>query len=251
MTTTCPVLSHTVFEKIRKLDTCTVSNAIERLKARPRNEGSVSGSAVHCMFPELPPILGYAVTGRMRSTTQPARGRAYHENMHWWQYVASFPEPRIMVVQDADEFPGAGALVGELHAEIGGALHCVGYVTNGSVRDLPAVRAVGFQLFAGIVSVTHMYAHIAEYGEPVEIGGLTISPGDLMHGDCHGVHLIPFSVASEIPEKALKILDEERQLVTLCRSPEFSLDRLDKKLLERPRARFEVPLEDGKGPWKR
>jgi regulator of RNase E activity RraA len=235
-------LSQAVFEALGKFDTCTVSNAIERLHGRLRNEGSISGRALHCLFPELPPVLGYAVTGRMRSTSPPVSGRAYHENMHWWRYVASIPEPRVMVVQDADEQPGAGALVGELHALIGLALNCTGYVTNGSVRDLPAVRALGFQMFAGSVAVSHMYAHIADYGNPVEIGGLKISSGDLIQGDCHGVHTIPLSIAAEIPAMASEILKDESQLRQLCQSPRFSLFRLEKQLQHIPGDGFEVPL---------
>jgi len=238
-------LSKTGFQKLQKLDTCTVSNAIERLEVRLRNEGSMSGSAVHCIFPNLPPMLGYAVTGRMRSASAPVVGRAYHENMHWWRYVASVPEPRVMVVEDADEKPGAGALVGELHALIGLALHCVGYVTNGAVRDLLAVEALGFPLFAGSVAVSHMYAHIAEFGVPVEIGGLKILPGELIHGDRHGVHVIPLSIASEIPDMVARIQGEEDQIRRLCRSPRFSLDTLDKKLQDLPGDGFEMLLDGG------
>lgn len=240
--TAISVLSSATFEEIRRLDTCTVSNAIERLKLRLRNEGSISGSTLQCLFPNLPPMLGYAVTGRMRSTSAPVAGRAYHENMHWWRYLASIPEPRVMVVQDADERPGAGALVGELHAVIGLALHCVGYVTNGSVRDLPAVRRLRFHLFAHSAAVSHMYAHIAEFGVPVEIGGLKIMPGDLIHGDRHGVQTVPREEASEIPRMARRILAEERDLKRFCRSPRFSLDRLDHKLEQLPGDGFETPL---------
>lgn len=236
-------LSRTDFQQIQKLDTCTVSNAIERLKIRLRNEGSASGSAVRCIFPNLPPMLGYAATGRMRSTSAPVSGRAYHENMNWWRYVASIPEPRIMVVQDADDRPGAGALVGELHALIGLAIHCIGYITNGSVRDLRAVEELGFHLFAGSVSVSHMYAHISEYGEPVEIGGLKISPGDLIHGDRHGVQTVPLSIASQIPAMAAQIQQEESQLRGLCLSPRFSLQRLDDKLRHLPGDGFEMTLD--------
>lgn len=217
-------------ERIRQIDTCTVSNAIERLRVRPRNEGQVSGRAAHCIFPELPPVIGYAVTGYMHSTTAPARGRAYHENMDWWRYVASIPEPRIMVVEDRDHEPGSGALFGELHAVIGQALHCVGYLTNGAVRDLPAVKELGFQLFAGSVAVSHKYAHISEYGKQVEIGGLVIHPGDLIHGDLHGVHTVPTSIASRIPEIAAEILEQERTLKEFCQSPRFSLPALDEQL---------------------
>ncbi len=194
-------------------------------------------------------MLGYAVTGRMRSTSAPIAGRAYHENMNWWRYVASIPEPRVMVVEDADETPGVGALVGELHAAIGLALHCAGYVTNGSVRDLPAVEALRFPLFAGNVAVSHMYAHISEFGEPVELGGLKISPGDLIHGDRPGVHVIPISIAPEIPAMASQVQAEERELIEFCRSPQFSLDGLERKLRQPPGHGFEMPVNGEAGHY--
>ncbi len=97
--------------------------------------------------------------------------------MDWWDYVASLPEPRVLVLQDCDHRAGVGAFVGEIHANIGSALKCVGCVTNGAVRDLTEVEALGFHLFSGSVSPSHSYAHIVEFGEPVEIGGLKISPG--------------------------------------------------------------------------
>lgn len=230
------------FQQIRRLDTCTVSNAIERLHSRLRNEGSVAGSALRCQFPNLAPMLGYAATGRMRSTTAPVSGRAYHMNMNWWRYVASMPEPRVLVIKDVDKTPGSGALVGELHAVIGLALNCIGYVTNGAVRDLTAVAALGFHLFAGNVAVSHMYAHACEFGEPVEIGGLKIFPGDLIHGDRHGMHTIPLSIASDVPAIASQILSEERELKEFCRSQQFSLQGLDDTLERLPGDGLEIHL---------
>ena len=184
------VVSSADLEKLKAFDSCTVSNAIERLDVRLRNEGFVSGAA-RCRFPRLPPMVGYAATARIRTASPPMSHRCYYDRMDWWNYVASLPEPRVMVLQDADHKPGLGAFVGEIHAAIGVALNCVGCVTNGAVRDLPAVEALGFQLYAGHTSVSHAYAHIIEFGEPVEIGGLKISSGDLLHGDRHGVLTIP------------------------------------------------------------
>jgi regulator of RNase E activity RraA len=216
------VLSRSDFENLQALDTCTASNAIETLNVRLRNEGFVSGS-VHCQFPHFQPMLGYAVTGRIRTSSAPMTGRCYYDRIDWWNYVASIPAPRVMVLQDCDHKPGIGALVGEIHAAIGLALNCVGYVTNGAVRDLPAVEAQGFHLFAGSVAVSHAYAHIVEMAEPVELGGLKILPGDLMHGDRHGVHTIPLSIASEIPAAAARLLSKEQELIDFCRSSHFSL----------------------------
>ena len=187
-------------------------------------------------------MLGYAATGRVHSTAVPVRGRCYHENMNWWRYVASLPEPRIMVLQDADERPGAGALVGELHASIGMAINCVGCVTNGAVRDIPAVQAAGFHLFAGNVAVSHQYAHVAEFGVPVEIGDWTISDGDLIHADQHGVHTIPLDIAAHIPEMAEQIHREEQNLVEYCRSGRFSLNGLERKLESSPGGCCAVPI---------
>jgi 4-hydroxy-4-methyl-2-oxoglutarate aldolase len=95
-----------------------------------------------------------------------------------------------MVLQDADHKPGWEHSWARFTPP-SAALNCVGCVTNGAVRDLPAVEAMGFQMYASHTSVSHAYAHIIEFGEPVEIDSLKISSGDLLHGDRHGVVHIP------------------------------------------------------------
>ncbi len=217
------------FEALQGMDTCTASNAIERLNVRLRNEGFIA-NALRCRFTSFQPMLGYAVTGRVRSSSPPMAGRGYYAGLDFWEYLTTIPAPRVMVLQDSDPQPGFGAFVGEVHASIGLALDCIGCVTNGAVRDLPAVKALGFHLFSGNVAVSHAYAHLIEFGKPVEIGGLKIAPGDLMHGDCHGVHTIPVEVASEIPKEAAKILCAEEELKRFCRSSQFSLEGLSKKI---------------------
>ncbi len=196
---------------------------------RLRNEGFISGT-VHCQFPHLPPMAGYAATARIRTASPPMAHRCYYDRMDWWSYVATVPEPRILVLQDIDPHPGFGALVGEIHATIAQALKCVGCVTNGAVRDLAAIERLAFPLFAGGVSVSHSYAHVVEFGEPVEIGGLKIASGDLLHGDRHGVLAIPASIAATIPAEAAKLLEGERELIAFCRSPEFSLQELAERI---------------------
>jgi regulator of RNase E activity RraA len=235
------VLSSLDLKKLRAFDSCTVSNAIERLNVRLRNEGFLSGVA-RCQFPKLPPMVGYAATGRIRTSVPPMSHRCYYDRMDWWTYVESIPEPRVMVLQDSDHDPGLGAFVGEIHATIGLALNCVGCVTNGAVRDLPAVEAMGFQLYASKASPSHAYAHIIEFGEPVEIDSLKISSGDLLHGDCHGVVTIPLSIAAEVAEEAGNSRREEAELIEFCRSPGFSLPELAERL-EHMNLNCDVPWE--------
>jgi regulator of RNase E activity RraA len=228
------VLSPADFSRLKALDTCSASNAIDRLDVRPRNEGFVHGTA-RCLFPGFTPMLGYAVTGTIRSSGQPISGGFYYDVIEWWASFQKVPSPRVMVLEDIDEVPAFGAFVGEIHANIAAALNCVGCVTNGAVRDLPAIEALGFQLFAGGTSPSHAYAHIVDWGQPVNIGGLKIGPGDLLHGDRHGVHSVPLAVAADIPRVAGGIGHEERKLVDLCRSPTFSLEALS-ELFDQMRA---------------
>lgn len=223
------VLSSVDLETLKSFDSCTISNAIERLNVRPRNEGFLSGTA-RCQFPRLPPMVGFAATARIRSSAPPMSQRCYYDRMDWWHYVDSLPEPRVLVLQDSDQQPGLGAFVGEIHAAIGIALHCMGCVTNGAVRHLPEVEAMGFQLYAHHVSVSHAYAHIVEFGEPVEIDDLQISSGDLLHGDCNGVVNVPLSVAAEVLLEASRIRQQEQELVQFCQSPDFSLSELSQRI---------------------
>ncbi len=214
-----------VLEQLRTLDTCTVSNAIERLDVRLRNEGFTDIS-VRCLSPSLPPMVGYAATGRIRTVSAPTAGYWYHERMDWWEYLATIPAPRVIVLQDMDARPGFGALLGEIHVHIGRALECIGYVTNGAVRDLPGIERAGFHLYAAGVAVSHAYAHVVDYGGPVEVGGLTVNPGDLLHGDMHGVVSVPAAIAGEIPKVAAELLAQESELIQLCQPGHFSLAKL-------------------------
>jgi regulator of RNase E activity RraA len=171
-------------------------------------------------------MIGYAATVKIRGSSPPTTGNLYSDRTDWWDYIASLPSPRIVVVEDVSARPGLGSLVGAVHMNILRALHCTGVVTNGSVRDIPAAESAGFHYFAGSVAVSHAYVHIVEMGKPVEIDGLKIQSGDLLHGDLHGVQNIPLSLAPMIPRVAAKIQAEEQALIALCRSPEFSLAKL-------------------------
>ena len=186
--------------------------------------------SVRCMFPQFPPKVGYAATARIRTSSTPIAGRWYYERIDWWSYLLTIPAPRFIVVEDVDHIPGLGALFGEIHAHISKALGACAYVTNGAVRDLPGIEAAGIQAFAGNLAVSHAYAHIVEFGEPVEIGGLQIKPGDLLHGDVHGIHSIPFSIAEEIPVVAAEMVEKEKELIDFCRSPDFSFEKLTEKI---------------------
>jgi 4-hydroxy-4-methyl-2-oxoglutarate aldolase len=219
------VLTPDLVDAFRHLSGASVSNAIETFDVRLRNEGFADGR-LRCLYPDHPPVVGCAVTARIRCSAPPPVGHSYHDRTDWWNYIVGVPAPRIVVVQDIDERPGLGAFVGDVHAAILQALGCVAYATNGSVRDVEAVSGLGFQLFASASAISHAFAHIVDVGEPVEIAGLTVSTGDLLFGDRDGLLSLPPSIVGEIPQVVRGMAEKEARVVAFCRSSGFSIDGL-------------------------
>jgi 4-hydroxy-4-methyl-2-oxoglutarate aldolase len=219
------VLAPEQLEALRRLSTCAVSNAIETFDVRLRNAGFADAS-IRCIFGDFPPTVGYAATARVRTSVPPMQRTQLFRSYRLVEcYSQNSAAPRCSG-RRCRETPWTWFLrrrSARQHIEPFG---CVAVVTNGAVRDLPQVRSTGFQLFAGSVAVSHAYAHVFQFGTPVEIGGLRIEPGDLLHGDQHGILKVPFEIASHIPAVAGKLQEKEQRLIAMCRSDDFSLDRL-------------------------
>jgi 4-hydroxy-4-methyl-2-oxoglutarate aldolase len=231
-------LTPDILEQLRSLGTCLAANAIEKFKVRPRNEG-FTDSSVRCMFPTHPAIIGYAVTGRIRSDVFPVAEvmPEFLDRTDWWDHVLSIQGPKIVVLQDMDPHlgihpPGHGAFWGVVHANIHLRLGCVGAITNGAVRYVDRIEHSGFQVFAGRVSVSHGFVHFVDFGNQAQVAGLTISSADLLLADQHGALLIPQEIAADIPAVAQEIERKKQRIVHFCRSSAFSLEELRKMVKE-------------------
>ncbi len=213
-----------MIDALRKISSPSIANGIETFDVRPRNVGHMS-SEIKTLFHELGPLVGYAVPAIIRAEPQPIKDHRA-STFAWWDYVQTIPAPRVVVVHDIDEPRGQGAQWGEVQANIHKALGCAGVVTDGSVRDLDEVRALGFQFAAAHVSVSHAYVHMVDFGLPVKVGGLWVKPGDLIHADQHGVVTIPPAIAERVAEAVAKVEADERKIIGVCQSRDFTPERL-------------------------
>ena len=214
-------VNNKIMAALQQIDTPSICNAIEGFNVRPKNQGFMLPE-IKCVFTDFKPVVGYAVTAVI-SANQP-EGRSVSREA-WWDLMVSVPEPRFVVIHDIDN-PPLGAYWGEVQSNIHKALGAVAVATDGTVRDLEEVRALGFQFFAKEISVSHAYVHLVEVGIPVTVGGLTVRNGDLLHGDKHGVTSIPLGIADRIPAMVKTIAEYERKTIDLCQSPGFSLEKL-------------------------
>ena len=221
-------ISKETLAALKAISTPTLSNAIELFHVRPRNQGFMSPE-IRCLFPDLGVMTGYAVTARFTAEQPAARPGSRFE---FWKHILEVPEPRVLVLQDLDKPVGFGAFVGEVMATIQQRLGCIGVVTDGHVRDLDEVHALGVHFFAAGPCVSHAYVDLIDFGTPVKVGGLVVRTGDLLHGDKHGVLSIPPEVASELPAAVAKVMEREQRILAHCRSTDFDIEEL-KRLFER------------------
>jgi len=216
-------------QQLKTFDTCVIADAIESFGVRLRNEGFAT-AGFRCLFKSLPPMVGYAATCKVRSAHPPIVGSRFVERTDWWKHICEIPAPRVLVLQDVDDPPGTGAFLGKVHTNVLMALGCVGAITNGAARELSAIEESGFHIFAARLALSRAYVHVIEYGRPVEVGGLTIQPGDLLHGDRHGVLIVPQQLAMKLPAVAHVIREKKQQLINLSRKPGTTHEELSRGL---------------------
>ena len=216
-----------LLQALARYDTPTICNALELVAPERRLTGYTVKPLV-CPFPDLPPIVGYARTATIRATSASALSGADQRTarMAYYEYVGTGQGPRINVIQDLDGANiGFGAFWGEVQSVLHKALGCLGVITDGSIRDIPQ-WAPGFQALAGSIGPSHAYVHADSFGETVNVAGMTVNSGDLIHADSHGAVVIPFAIAAKVPEAAELCGRREEPILAVARSPDFSLDKL-------------------------
>jgi regulator of RNase E activity RraA len=218
-----------IIEALRKVDSPTVSNAIEAFKVRDATAGYAS-MELRCHFPEQEPMVGYAVTCSADSTSPaPARPNRICELL---DAIHAAPKPAVVVIQHVGPDRLRSCFVGDMLCSSFQKLGVVGVVTDGGVRDLSGVqrRAPGFQVFSPGVVVSHGVPAFLEIGITVSICGLTIQPGDLLHGNESGLLTVPLEIAASVVEQARIVLDNEQSFSDLLGSDLFSIDALKRRL---------------------
>jgi regulator of RNase E activity RraA len=212
-----PALSAADLELLRRYDTPTVCNVIELFDVQPRTAGYMDARIQAC-YPRLPPMVGYASTATFRSADFPRSASAYSGMSEQVASFAQLPGPAVVVFQDVDD-PPVSATFGEIMCTTYKAFGAVGLITSGAGRDLDQVEALDFPCFTGGTICAHGYCHIPTINTPVRVGGVTVHPGDLLHGDRNGVTIIPHAIASLVAQACAEYVAAEAVILAYLKSP--------------------------------
>ncbi|MGD0778973.1 MAG: RraA family protein [Candidatus Solibacter sp.] len=214
---------------LKGVDTPTLSNAIEALRLRPQSAG-FAPCQVRCLFPEFGRTVGYAVTAQVETMTAAAKDRKVFLSLY--EAVMESPKPALVAFQEVGPQPDYAAHCGEVMATIFQRLGAVGLVSDCAVRDIPEVRALRFHYFARGAVASHAYFRIVRVGVAIQVQGLPISPGDLLHGDENGLIVVPKEALEKLPAAVEGVRSKERALMEFVRGPAFTFEGLRKRMLE-------------------
>lgn len=213
----------TWIEYLKTIDTPTLINSIEELKLRPNREG-FTPLELRCLFPEFGRMCGYAVTAQVETISQ-TEPFALDQFVELYKLVESSPKPAVIVLQEIGGFANYSAHCGEVMATFFTRLGAIGLVSDAAVRDIPEVRALGFHYFARGSVASHGNFRIVRSGVPVQVLGMEVRPGDILHGDENGLIHVPPGIESTLPAAVDGVRARERKVMEFVRGANFDLSK--------------------------
>lgn len=217
-------IDRSTVDELLEFSTPSVLNGLKRLGVHPSQLQSLDRLAIRCTSPALGRRVGFAATRKVSTSTQGSSRPPSAPNRRADEHILDVPEPRMLVAENVGDWQGPVCIWGEVTANLYTAMGCTGGVTNGPVRDIDEMELAGFQTFAGGPGVGGGFVDVLEVGEPVQVGGVVIASGDLIHADRHGVVKVPVDLAPALPDAIRAVEATERRVIEVCRSPAFSLD---------------------------
>jgi len=214
-----PAVTQSQMDFLRSIDTPTVCNLVEIVAPERRGSG-YTVKHLHCPFPDLPPMVGFAKTVTFKAKDRVPLGEAGYlqKRLDYLDYVAGAPQPAVMIMHDLDgAHAGFGAFWGEVQSNVHKALGALGVVTDGSIRDIPMI-APGFQMLAAAIVPSHAYVHVVDFGLDVTVAGMAVTSGDLIHADRHGAIVVPLDTIDAMQAAAEKLAATEARIIAAAKS---------------------------------
>lgn len=231
------VIPEDLLALLRKVDTPTVCNAIEVAHGKRGFNRFTKGTMHHCK-PGDPAIVGFARTAKISGLAPPNEApeiiRA--RRMEYFHSMAGGSLPSAAVVEDVDYPNCIAGWWGEVHVAVHKGLGLAGAVTNGVMRDLDVMDA-GFPVLAGSIGPSHGFVHAVEIGTPVNIMGMRVAQGELIHADRHGALVIPEDVIQRLKTAIETVIASEEIVLGPARQPGFDIHKLEKAWAEFEKSR--------------
>jgi len=202
-------------------DTPTIANAMDSLHI----------GAQPCMGPQVramagaSTVVGMAVT----ATMQEQWGGAFAHLEPWLGFLEEIERaglPSVAVFQDTSQTPGREAMIGEGMARLMQHAGARAVICAGSIRDIAALRQLSLPVWASGLVAGRGRIRFHRYQVPVQLDGIEVRPGDVIHADENGAVIVPADRAADVAAAAARIAEKETALFRMFEEPDFCVARL-------------------------
>lgn len=213
-----------LIKELEQFDTPTITNAVATYPDRedclglydPQEIGWYTDSRLRCLYPELGPRCGYAVTAVYGMPDAAYRRLSFKDILC---EIAEIRGPVILVMKE-----NFGRKMKHRNAIIGGNMMTafrqtgvVGVIGDAPARDLEEMRPLGVQcLFPGLCA-GHGTMTIQAINTPVRVGGMDTAPMEIIHMDANGAVKFPRKYLKPVLERAKRITESDAQRQAVMR----------------------------------
>ena len=211
---------------LQSVDTPTVCNAIEVAQGKRGFNDFTRGTML--ASDEKGVIVGYAITAQIAAIEPPTEAVSVirERRMSYYRAMSESVKPSIAVVEDLDYPNCIGAFWGEVNTTIHKGFGMSGALTNGVMRDLGDM-AEDFPVVAGSIGPSHGFVHVRSVNQPINVFGLNINSGDLVHADRHGAVVVPIDVIDGLEASILKMQETEKLVLDPARKKGFDFNAFE------------------------
>jgi len=214
-----------VLAGLRQIDTPTITNVVATYPTNPLclglynpwTENWYTDTSIRCIYPEMGPVVGYAVTCVYGMPDPNYPNRLTYQDV--LEALDATPKPTILVIQQKwpPEIFNKAGLAGEIMTTAAQAVGCVGLLSNGPSRDIDAIRRNTFQMLLGGVTAGHGAMGVMAVQVPVSISSMDVAPGELVHMDENGAVKFPADKMEQVLTNARAMLDKEATQIAALR----------------------------------
>jgi len=219
-----------LFEELRKFDTPSITNVVATYPGHPLclglynpwTENWYTDQTIRCMFPELGPIVGYAVTC-VHGLPDPNYDCLSLADLV--EALGNSRKPTILAFQQKfpPEVAGKVGLAGGVLTTVLKAVGCVGAISNGPSRDIDEIRPMKFQYLLSGTTPGHGHMAFRAINVPVSVAGMDVAPGEIIHMDENGACKFPADRLEDVLNNVRALRKEEAvrmDLLNQAKSPE-------------------------------
>jgi regulator of RNase E activity RraA len=214
-----------MLEKLKRFDTPSITNVVATYPGKPLclglyepwRQNWYTNTSVHCIYPELGPIVGYAVT-IVFALPNPRFQRLSFDDVV--DALGKSKKPAIVVIKQdfPQEMQSKVGLAGGQMTTLFKACGAIGVVTNGPSRDVDEIRPMKFQYMMSGVTPGHGEMAISAVNVPVSVAGMDVAPGEIIHMDENGACKFPADRLADVCKNVDAFKKEEDEQVKAINS---------------------------------